>query len=232
MTRERGQPGLQSCLTALRSAADPERAVGMAAYHKAARVYLGVPAPEIDTLVADWRAALDVPGRIALARALWDSDIHEAMIAAAKLLTQARIREHEPEVWTELARWVPTFDGWAVADQACKAVERRLVAVPDRLDAVEGWTRDGSMWVRRAALVATLPWSKLNHPTGAELAARERILGWAASYVADRDWFIQKAVGGWLRSLSRHDPERVRAFVAGPGRALKAFARREAERRL
>ena len=85
---------------------------------------------------------------------------------------------------------------------------------------------------RRAALVATLPWAKLTHPRPEELAARERILAWAAGYVADRDWFIQKAVAWWLRSLSLHDPDRVRAFLAGPGRELKAFARKDAARRL
>jgi 3-methyladenine DNA glycosylase AlkD len=50
--------------------------------------------------------------------------------------------------------------------------------------------------------------------------------------VTDRDWFIQKAVGWWLRSLSLRDPDRVRAFLEGPGRDLKPFARREATRRL
>jgi 3-methyladenine DNA glycosylase AlkD len=219
-------------LAALEALADPGRAVEMAAYHKATRSYLGVANPRIDALVADWRAALDVPGRVALARGLWDSDIHEARVAAAKLLTQARIRDDEAQVWAEVARWVPAFDGWATADQACKAIERRLVAVPARLDAAEDWTRDASMWVRRAALVATLPWSKLTHPTADERAARERILGWAAGYVGDRDWFIQKAVGWWLRSLSVQDPARVRAFLEGPGTGLRGFARREATRRL
>jgi 3-methyladenine DNA glycosylase AlkD len=219
-------------LAALRAAADPGKAAAMAAYHKAPRPYLGVANPAIDALVADWRAGLDVPGRVALAHALWASDVHEARIAAAKLLTRARIPEHEPEVWAEVARWVPDFDGWAVADQACNAIERRLAAVPARLDAVEGWTRDPAMWVRRAALVATLPWAKLTHPTADERAARERILGWAAAYLPDRDWFIQKAVGWWLRSLSAHDPDRVRAFLAGPGTGLRGFARREATRRI
>ena len=219
-------------LAALRAAADAGKAAAMADYHKAPRSYLGIANPAIDALVADWRAGLDVPGRVALARGLWASDVHEARIAAAKLLTQARIPEHEPEVWQEVARWVPDFDGWAVADQACKAIERRLAAVPARPDAVEGWTRDPAMWMRRAALVATLPWARLTHPTAEERAQRERILGWAARYVADRDWFIQKAVGWWLRSLSLHDAERVGTFLAGPGAGLKAFARREATRRI
>jgi 3-methyladenine DNA glycosylase AlkD len=220
-----------AAVAALEAAADPGKAAEMAAYHKARRRYLGLAVPRIEGLVAEWRTA-DVPARVALAAGLWDSDIHEARIAAAKLLTQARIREHEPLVWAEVLRWAPSFDAWAIADHACKAAERRLAADPARLDVVEAWTRDPNKWVRRAALVATLPWTKQRYPTPEERAARERILGWAAAYVPDRDWFIQKAIGWWLRSLAPHDPDRVRAFLDGPGAGLKPFARREALRRL
>lgn len=219
-------------LAELEALADPARAAEMAAYHKAPRRYLGVPAEAVYARAEAWRAGLDVAGRVALARRLWDSDVHEARMAAARLLTQARIREDEGLVWEEFLRWVPGFDGWALADHACKAGERRLVALPARLDVVEGWTRDPSLWTRRAALVVTLPWSKLPHPSAAERAARERILGWAAGYVADRDWFIQKAVAWWLRSLAKHDPARTRAFLAAHGAAMKPFARRDAARTL
>ncbi|MFO1208341.1 MAG: DNA alkylation repair protein [Amaricoccus sp.] len=223
---------LASALAALHEGGDPGKAAEMAAYHKAPRSYLGIANPAMDALVAGWRRDASVAERVALARGLWASDVHEARIAAAKLLTQARIPEDEAAVWQAFLAWVPDFDAWAIADHACKVGDRRLVHRPGRLDTVEAWTRDPNMWVRRAALVATLPWSKLTHPTATEIAARERILGWAAGYVADRDWFIQKAVGWWLRSLAPHDPDRVRAFLAGPGAGLKAFARREASRRL
>jgi 3-methyladenine DNA glycosylase AlkD len=222
----------EAALAALAAAGDPERAAEMAAYHKAARRYLGLAVPAIEPLVAEWRAAIDVGGRVALARGLWDSDVHEARVAAAKLLTQARIRDREPEVWAETLRWVPGFDARAIADQAARAIERRLVADPARLELVETWTTDPTMWVRRGALVATLPWTRARHPSPAAAAARDRILGWAAAFVADRDRFIQQAVGRWLGSLAPHDPDRVRAFLAGPGRSLAPFARREAGRRL
>lgn len=221
-----------AALAALEALADPVKAAEMAAYHKAPRRYLGLTIPAIEPPVAAWRGALDMSGRVALARGLWDSDVHEARIAAAKLLTQARIRADEPLVWAETLRWVPGFDAWAIADHACKAIERRLVADPARLDVVAAWTADPNLWVRRAALVATLPWSKQRHPTAEERAARERVLGWAAALVEDRDWFVQKAIGWWLRSLSVTDPARVLAFVEGPGQALKPFARREALRRM
>ena len=170
-------------LAVLEALADPARAAEARAYHKADRRYLGIALPAVETLVADWRAGADVPARVALAHELWATDVHEARIAAAKLLTQARIGDGEPLVWAELSAWVHDFDAWAVADHACKAIERRLVAAPERIDRVEDWTTSPTMWVRRAALVATLPWSKLTHPTAADLAVRERVLGWAAAYV-------------------------------------------------
>ncbi len=223
---------MTAAIDMLRAAADPVKAAEMAAYHKTPREYLGIPVPMIESIVAGWRAEYDLRARIALAAELWDSDVHEARIAAAKLLIQARLGGGDPLVWAEFLRWVPTFDAWAIADHACKAGERRLVADPSRLELVEGWTGASNKWVRRAALVVTLPWTKQNHPDAAALDARERILGWASAMVSDPDWFIQKAIGWWLRSLSIHDPERVATFLAGPGRAMKPFARQEASRRL
>ncbi|MGL4309913.1 MAG: DNA alkylation repair protein [Paracoccaceae bacterium] len=218
-------------LAALESAGDAERAAGAAAYHKVPRRYLGVPVPVIDTLARDWRQGVDVPARVALADALWRTDVHEARIAAAKLLTQARIAGDGP-VWALVASWVPQFDGWALADHACDAGRRRLVADPSRLDEVEGWTTSPHMWTRRAALVMTLPWTRLNHPKPDELAIRDRVLGWAAGYADDRDWFIQKAIAWWLRDLSKHDAERVRNWLGEHGDRLKPFARKEAGKHL
>ncbi|MCT8328519.1 DNA alkylation repair protein [Albidovulum sediminis] len=217
----------EEALAALRAGIEPGRAEAMAAYHKQARPVLGVPNPFLNDLTQAWRQALSVPERVALADALWRSDIFEARIAAAKLLTQARIRGDDA-VWRLIASWVPDFDGWAIADHACDAGGRRLVADPARIDEVEGWTRSESLWARRAALVITLPWTKQNHPTAQDLAIRDRVLGWAAGYADDPEWFIQKAIAWWLRDLSKHDAPRARAFLDAHGARLKPFARKEA----
>lgn len=221
----------ETALSQLEAAADPAKAPEMAAYHKAPRRYLGVTVPQITDLANQWRAELDVEGRVALADALWQTDIHEARVAAAKLLTQARLRPDEA-AWALIASWVPDFDAWAIADHACDAGQRRLVADPSRIATVAGWTTSDHMWTRRAALVITLPWAKLNFLKPEDAAIREQVLGWAAAYTADRDWFIQKAVGWWLRDLSKHDPQRVRDWLGAHGARLKPFARREAGRRL
>ena len=219
-------------LAALSAHADPERAEGMAAYHKVTRPYLGVANPVVDEMVKAWRAEVTLDERLALADGLWRSNVHEARIAAAKLLTQARIRPDDGAAWRLIAGWVPDFDAWAVADHASIAGQKRLVWDPSRLDEIETWTKRDHMWSRRAALVMTLPWTRLAHPKPADLAIRERVLGWAATYVTDTNWFIQKAVAWWLRDLSKRDPDRVQRFLVEHADRMKPFARREAAKYL
>ncbi len=213
-------------LTAL---ADPVQAVEMARYHKVDRPYLGVRVPQVDDLAKSWRTSVTPDERLTLAQALWNSNIHESRVAATKLMTQARIKDDQA-AWDMMAGWVPDFDAWAIADHACNAAAKRLVADPARIEQVESWTRSEHMWTRRAALVITLPWTKQNFPKPLDLEIRDRILGWAASYVADKEWFIQKSIAWWLRELSRHDAPRVVAFLDQHGADMKPFARAEAGR--
>lgn len=215
----------------MRALGDAQKATEMADYHKQTREIIGLANPQIDGFVKQWRAELSLEDRLALAADLWQSDVFEARIAAAKLLIQARITPDDA-TWALIQSWVPEFDSWAIADHASTAAAKRLVANPARLDDVESWTHSKHMWSRRAALVSTLPWAKLNHLTPAQNKARERILGWAARYVDDHDWFMQKAVAWWLRDLSKHDPARVQLFLEKHSPRMKPFARKIARKYL
>ncbi len=216
-------------LDALRIHADAAKAAEMAQYHKAARPYLGISVPDIERAVKEFRTTHAEDTWRDEAHALWTSNVHEAMVAAGKLLTKARTAQDQA-FWDEICAWVPTFDAWAIADHACKAGERRVMTDLSRLDQIEQWTGADDFWTRRTALVITLPLTKLTHPKPDERAARARVLGWAASYVDDREWFIQKAISWWLRSLSKHDPDAVRTFITAHGDRMKAFARKDAVR--
>ncbi len=222
---------IAAALARLHALADPAKAHEAAAYHKAPRQYLGIPIPALEPLIAAWRAEASLDQRIRLAADLWDTNIHEARVCAAKLLTQARIRP-DAAVWELITSWVPGFDAWALADHVAIAGQKRLVADPSRLDDVALWLTHENMWVRRTTLVITLPWTKQNHPTDQDRAIRDRVLGWAATLAPDRDWFIQKSIAWWLRDLSKHDPDRARAFLAHHGEGLRSFARKEAAKYL
>ncbi|PSL21880.1 DNA alkylation repair protein [Shimia abyssi] len=216
-----------TALAVLSAHIEPGRAEQMAAYHKQTRTVLGIPNTATNDVTKEWRRTLSVSERVALADGLWQTDIFEARIAAAKLLTQARLRP-DGDAWTLITSWVPDFDSWAIADHACMAGQKRITADLTRIEDIEAWTQSDHMWTRRAAMVITLPFAKQNFPKPHELDIRDRVLGWAATYVDDPDWFIQKSVAWWLRDLSKHDVERTNAFLANHGDRMKNFARKEA----
>ena len=222
---------VNEALETLREMADPTTIEGKAAYHKIDRAYIGTNNQILNDIGKEWRRALELDQRIALASGLWDTNIFEGRVMASKLLTQARIRPDQA-VWDLITSWVDDFDSWAIADHACMAGQKRVVADPTRLDQVETWITSDHMWRRRAAFVITLPYKKQNFPKPHEIQARERVLGWAAELANDHDWFIQKAIAWWVRDLSRHDAARAENFLTKFGDGLKPFARKEASRHM
>jgi len=222
---------LDDALSQMKAHIEPGRAEGMRGYHKIDREYLGIANGPLDDLTKEWRRSLSVDERVSLADGLWQTNIYEARVVAAKLLTQARIKD-DGAVWRLIASWVPDFDCWAIADHAMMAGQRRVTAESSRLDEVETWTTSDHMWTKRAALVITLPFNRTRDASDEERATRERVLNWAAGYVDDKQWFIQKAVAWWLRDLSKRDPERVKEFLKTYGEQMKNFARKEASKYL
>jgi len=215
----------------LQKLANPAQAVEMAAYHKVPRQYLGVSNPQINDLCKDARRLLPLPERIQQAQILWASNVHECRIAATKLFDQRKITPDD-QVWSLLQSWLPDLDSWAIADHVAKSGSFRLVADPSRLDQVQKCTKSSSLWSRRIALVMTLPWARMKSPNPQDMANREKILGWAAGYADDPEWFIQKSIAWWLRELSANDPQRALIFIGDHGAAMKPFARKDALRNL
>lgn len=220
-------------ITELRALGDAQKATEMATSLRGApRECLGVPAAALDERARASRHALDLDARCGLAQDLWTSGVHEGCIFAAKLLTQARIRPDDTRVWEMIALWVQEADTVAIADPLAVAGGKRLQADTTRLDEVESWVRSTNVLTRRAVLGMTLPFARLAFPKAAETVGQERVLGWAATLVADRDRLIQLAIGGWLRELSRHDSDRVERFLAKEGAGLTRAAHQEARRHL
>ncbi len=145
-------------------------------------------------------------------------------IAAARILAREAVPPTD-SVWRFVRARMADLDGWAVADNLANVGSRCLLADPRRLDTVETWVESRHLWTRRAALVFTLPWTMPGRDP-------ERMLGWAATLSTDPEWFIQKAIGWWLRELSKRDKRRVRRFLADHGALLKGVARRESTKYL
>jgi 3-methyladenine DNA glycosylase AlkD len=216
---------IHTALTArLRSRGSRARAQHEKAYQKSPWEHWGVPLPQMDMAIHETLKDVDVPDLLALSRRLWREPIWDLKIVAARLLARDTVAPSQ-QLWRFVCARMRDLDGWAVADNLAGVGSRCILADARRLDVVESWVASPHLWTRRASLVFTLPWTKDNRDP-------ERMLGWAAGLATDPEWFIQKAIGWWLRELSKRDPARVRRFLDMHSAALKAVARREASKYL
>ena len=219
-----GPDPAQQFMKEVLACADPARAERNRQYHKSTRQHWGITMPQLDHVVKR-HAPLHPPERLLqLARQLWNSGVYDLMTAAGRILGRREITA-SPELWNTIDGWLRDVDGWALEDVLAPAAWKCLLHDPAVMDDLERWTKHPDKWRRRAALIYTLPYAKRGRDP-------ERVLGWAAAYVADPEWFIQKAVGWWLRELSKHDGPRVVQFLQSHWHRLQGVARKEASRRL
>jgi len=216
---------LKEFLAEMERHADPVRAEGSKNYHKIERPYMGLRVPEIAKISVATARKFQEKNLLLLCDELWETNIHEGRIAVGKILERKEIGNIE-EIWKRIGRYKEDLDAWAIADHLAHAAARCLKAEPRFMDEIEDkWLDHSSFWVRRASLVFTLFLAKKGENP-------ERPLTWASGMVDDHEWFIQKAIGWWLRELSKHNPERVKRFLAEYGSRMKPFAVREGSKYL
>jgi 3-methyladenine DNA glycosylase AlkD len=213
----------------LRAVADPERAPAMAAYLKVAErgdlPFLGVRRPEVRRIArAAARAeSSDPDAMLSAVRTLWDEAVfHEERYAAQDLLglRWARGRLDLVDLHRHMAL---TGAWWDHVDEIAHRVAELVAAHPAELGPLlRSWSRDPSLWVRRLAILGQL---------GRRVDIdRDLLTDVIVVNLEDRDFFIRKAIGWALREVARHDPDWVRAFVAGHD--LSPLSRREALKHL
>ena len=219
--------------TELARQADPERAVGQQAYMKSALPYRGLTTPQlrvaIRSLLADEGYRMSSRGEWeATIRALWDEASYReewyAAIALARHRTHRRWVDSESmPLWRHL---VVTGAWWDVVDDVATHLVREVrVGAPE----VEGlrlreWAESGDLWLRRTAII-----SQVGLKAGVDQALLVDVI---EPNLADRDFFIRKAIGWALRDHARIDPDWVRRFVAERDTELSGLSRREALKHL
>ena len=213
--------------------ADPVRAAGQQRYMKSTMPYRGLTAPQLTAvlrpILADpgFRIA-DRDGWEATIRTLWDEVAYREEWYAAIAL--ARCRTYRPWVDSDsmpLWRHLVVDGGWwdVVDEVATHLVREVLEGSPE----VEGlrlreWATDEDLWVRRSAIICQVGRKERLDP--------ELLTDAIEPNLADRDFFIRKAIGWALRDHARVAPDWVRAFVDAHAGELSGLSRREATRHL
>ncbi|MBP1135905.1 3-methyladenine DNA glycosylase AlkD [Arthrobacter sp. PvP023] len=214
--------------TRLKAAADQGRAAGSQAYMKSDMPTLGVRVPEVrkiaNAAAGQWPCGSFEELRDTVLE-LWRSAAFREERYAAIDLTGAKPARGRLEmlpVYEEIIRtgaWWDLVDG--VAHRICDLLQAHR---PELGRVLRSWSSDPDMWVRRAAITAQL---------GAKSATDPGLLASVIEpNLADREFFIRKAIGWALREYAKTDADWVRQFVARHDTVLSPLSRREALRNL
>ena len=160
--------------------------------------------------------ALPLSARLALARSLWNGRTFEERTLALALVDRCT-PSGDPRAWRLLDRWVDSATGWALSDGlAAGPVSRAVAGDPRRFAEVLRWTRSPNLWRRRAATYALHDWV-----LAGELDRPFRLL---ERLVEDPEFWVQRAVGTWLRECWKRNRPRTERFLRQHARDLAPVA--------
>ena len=212
---------------ALRAAADDDRAPRMQAYMKSVMPYLGVPMPAVRAIT---KAALrahplhTLDELEAVVRTLWDEATFREERYAASGLLAAKVATGRLELVPLYEHLATTGAWWDHVDDLAHRIAELHDAHPDEAAAVvRRWSTVDDFWLRRLAIISQLGRRDRVDPVQLSVVIEPNI--------AEREFFIRKAIGWALREYARVEPDWVRRFVAEhPG--LSGLSRREALKHL
>ena len=212
----------------LLAAADPARAAGAQAYMKSDMPVLGVRVPEVRKITkasaGRWPCS-SVKELRATVLDLWRAASFREERYAAIELTGSRLARGRLEMLPVYEEIIRNGAWWDLVDGVAHRIFDLLRTHRPELERVlRRWSEDPDLWIRRSAIIAQL---------GAKTATDSELLAAVIEpNLADREFFIRKAIGWALREYSKTDPAWVRQFVERHEAALSPLSRREALRNL
>ena len=194
----------------LRRHRNPARAPAEKAYLKSDLDFLGVGLPVMRQAVRSverQHGGLGHQGLVALVRILWSRPVFERRMMAVLLLEafEPLLRPADIRLLEHLIRQSKT---WAFVDELAIAITGPLVErSPKLLRVLDRWAEDDDFWLRRSAMLALL------RPLRRGRGDFPRFARYAERMLADREFFIRKAIGWVLRETGKPQPDLVYSWL-------------------
>lgn len=222
------EPAVRYVREALSAAADPDRAAGMQAYMKTSMPFYGVQksrrVPIVRHIVRTWPPA-DQGEYEGLVLALWGLPHREEKYIALGV-ARAHRRFVVPESLPLYRRLIVEGAWWDLVDEIATHLVRHLVVnhPAETWPEVDRWVDAPDMWLRRSALLCQI---------GAKDATdADRLFDFCRRRMAEREFFIRKAIGWALREYAKTDPEAVAVFVSEHRDEMSGLSYREATKHI
>jgi 3-methyladenine DNA glycosylase AlkD len=211
--------------TELQAAGRPERAAQEKAYLKSGLDFLGVGVPATRAVVRSWCRAHPGLGHddlTTLAASLWSRPVFECRMAAQMLLIEnpALLGPADIPLIEQFLREART---WALVDAlTCDLMGPLVERHPELTQVLDRWAADPDFWIRRSALLSLLL------PLRRGAGDFGRFSRYADQMLAEKEFFIRKAIGWVLRETAKKRPALVADWLEPRITQLSGVTLREA----
>jgi 3-methyladenine DNA glycosylase AlkD len=193
----------------LPSLGDHKRALGAQAYMKDIAPFLGVMTPDRRALVKSILSKLPVPTSDEIAetvRALWKLEEREYQYAGNDLLAKYNMQLDKKFLADHCEYLISHKSWWDTVDGLGSAVVSPLTMKYPAKSLMRKWNKSSDIWLVRASI---------QHQRGRKYETDiDLLFELCAPHVADKEFFIAKAIGWALRDLSRIDNREVIRFLS------------------
>jgi 3-methyladenine DNA glycosylase AlkD len=209
----------------LRARGTADRAEHDKAYLRSEQKHYGTTVPAIRSIAKSVRVRypeLDHADLIVLVDVLWSAPVHERRMAVVELLDLYVGRLHRDDMST-LERFLREARTWALVDGLAASVAGPLVERhPDLGMTLDRWAIDDDFWLRRSALLALF---RALRRGGGDF---QRFSRYADSMLAEKEFFIRKAIGWVLRDTAKKRPAMVYEWLLPRAGQVSGVTMREA----
>ena len=185
-----------------------KKAIGAQAYMKDIAPFLGVMTPDRRSFVRSVLSNLPVPTSDEIAetvRALWKLDEREYQYAANDLLARHNMQLDKKFLAEHCEYLISTKSWWDTVDGLGSAVVSPLTMKYPAISLMRKWNKSDDIWLIRASI---------QHQRGRKYETDVKLLfELCAPHVAQKEFFIAKAIGWALRDLSQIDNREVIRFL-------------------
>ena len=215
---------VQQVLTLLQNAANPDKAVEMAAYMKKRFDFLGIPTPlrrklckplfkEMKPQAPDWD----------FVEACWESPYREMQYVATDYLN-ALVEQLTPQDLSRIELLITRKSWWDTVDALDKVIGGIFLNFPEIRAQLIHWSQHDNIWLRRVAIDCQL---SLKRQTDQTLLSEV-----IQNNFGQPEFFINKAIGWALREYGKTNPDWVKNFVQQYREMMAPLSVREALKRL
>ncbi len=211
---------------AMSAHSDPARAKAQQAYMKSTMAFHGVTMPEVRAISR--RAFTELDGapcgrwREEILEMWRGAKFREERYAAVLLAADGRYEAcRTPAAMPMLEEMIVTGAWWDHVDAVAHVVGEILRSHPEPMKRLmRAWSTDADMWKRRVSIICQV---SLKKDTDLDLLYAN-----IEPNLADRDFFIRKAIGWALRAYAWTDPAEIARYVRENEARMSGLSRREA----